>query len=122
MRLLSRRDELMVARHEMPGHWSDPVRPVGNGMIGNASRDPSSPIKERAVQNVHTVPYGTVSWMLRFQAFHAWLPSFRPFGTIVRTGQMPSNIPIFQHSITRCDGIRARGRARARIRRTFSTP
>ena len=28
----------------------------------------------------HTVPYGTDSLMARFQAFHAWLPSFVPTG------------------------------------------
>jgi hypothetical protein len=29
----------------------------------------------------HTVPYGTGFSMPRFQAFHAWLPSFSPYGT-----------------------------------------
>jgi hypothetical protein len=29
----------------------------------------------------HTVPYGTGLWYPHFQAFHARLPSFSPFGT-----------------------------------------
>jgi hypothetical protein len=35
--LLSRRDVMMVARHEMPGKRADMFRPVGNGVIRSAT-------------------------------------------------------------------------------------
>ena len=70
----------MVARHEMPGNAS--------------SREPSLRVRydplatafdclrrnKRGAEN-HTVPYGTVPVLPVFQAFYAWLPSFRPSGT-----------------------------------------
>jgi hypothetical protein len=81
MRLLSRRDEMMVARHEMPAKRADMIRPVGNGMIRRFRPHPSHKTIERPVQPNHTVPYGTGFPVARFQAFHAWLPSFGPSGT-----------------------------------------
>jgi hypothetical protein len=81
MRLLSRRDEMMVARYEMPGKQAGTIRPVGNGMIRRFGPHPSPKTKERPAQVDHTVPYGTGLSTARFQAFHAWLPSFGPSGT-----------------------------------------
>jgi hypothetical protein len=75
----------MVARHEMPGKQAETVRPVGNGVIPGARPYPSSKTLERPLQPDHTVPYGTGFSVPRFQAFHAWLPSFRPSGTRVRS-------------------------------------
>jgi hypothetical protein len=73
---------MMVARHVMPGKRVGMIRPVGNGMIRGARSRPSCNTIERPRQPDHTVPYGTGSSMPRFQAFHAWLPSFRPYGTL----------------------------------------
>jgi hypothetical protein len=33
---LSRRDEMRVARHEMPGKWANMIRPVRNGVVRGA--------------------------------------------------------------------------------------
>ncbi len=71
----SRRDEMMVARHKMPGKSPDMIRPAGNGMIRGAS-----PIAPR-YQLIIPYPNGTGFLMPRFQAFHAWLPSRSPSGT-----------------------------------------
>jgi len=73
---------MMVARHVMPGKRTGMIRPVGNGMIRGAWPCLSRKTVERPWQRDHTVPYGTGSSMPRFQAFHAWLRSFRPYGTI----------------------------------------
>jgi hypothetical protein len=81
MRLLSRRDQMMVARYEMPGKRADMIRPVGNGVIRDGASWPSHKTIERPAQVDHTVPYGTGLSMACFQAFHAWLPSFGPSGT-----------------------------------------
>jgi hypothetical protein len=90
---------MMVAWHETPGNWLDAVRPIRNGLICGAWRYPSSAIKERPVQTVHTVPYGTVSSMPGFQAFHAGLPSFYPSGIRVspfrRVGVSPDRLFAF---------------------------
>ena len=79
---MSRRDGTKVARHKMPGKDADMIRLRRGGcdrrrqvlFTTQDNRTPSS--------THHTVPYGTGSVMPRFQAFHAWLPSFRPSGTI----------------------------------------
>jgi hypothetical protein len=73
---------MMVARHEMPGKRPGMIRPVGNGMIRGARSCLSCKTLERPWQPDHTVPYGTGSSVRRFQAFHAWLPSSGPYGTI----------------------------------------
>jgi hypothetical protein len=73
---------MKVARHVTPGIGIGMIRPVGNGMIRVARSRPSGKTIERPRQHDHTVPYGTGFSMPRFQAFHAWLPSFHPYGTI----------------------------------------
>ena len=70
----------VIARHEMPRKTATMIRPVGNGVISGARFRLSSENRASSPTD-HTVPYGTGSWMPRFQAFHAWLPSFRPSGT-----------------------------------------
>ena len=72
---------MMVARHEMPGKQADTIRPVGNGVIRGGASCSSRKTIERPVQPDRTVPSGTGFSMARFQAFHAWLPSFGPYGT-----------------------------------------
>jgi hypothetical protein len=72
---------MMVARHGMPGKCYPAARPVGYGMIG---------WREAAI-----VSYGgqtQIAPSLRngflrdaFQAFHAWLPPFRPSRTKIRS-------------------------------------
>jgi hypothetical protein len=129
----------MVARHEMPGKQAETVRPVGNGVIRGARPYPSSKTLERPFQPDHTVPFlrrhpgyggqaGTGFSVPRFQAFHAWLPSCGPYGTVhlhlyrepivrLRGALLQySNNPLLSYSITPLDRIRARGRARARAR------
>jgi hypothetical protein len=107
MSLLSRRDKRMVARHEMPGKRVDMIRPVGNGVILGRAGCSSRTIIERPAQPDHTVPYGTGLSTTCSQAFHAWLPSFGPSGTI-RLGPYRDatvrlqnfNTPTFQYSNT----------------------
>jgi hypothetical protein len=72
---------MMVARYEMPGKQAGTIRPVGNGMIRRFRPFPSPKTIEHPVQPSHTVPSGTGFSVSRFQAFHAWLPSFGPSGT-----------------------------------------
>jgi hypothetical protein len=81
MRLSSRRYQMMVARYEMPGRQAGTIRPGGNGLIRRFRSHPSPKTMERPVQPNHTVPSGTGFPVPRFQAFHAWLPSFGPSGT-----------------------------------------
>jgi hypothetical protein len=71
---------MMVARHEMPGKSTDTIRPVGNGVI-RGTGVVHRPRPYEALATYHTVPYGTGLIVPRFQAFHAWLPSSRPYGT-----------------------------------------
>ena len=84
---------MIVARHEMPGKRADVTRPVlsatarmateeGNGVMYG----PQSCSQYETAQTHHpdhTVLYGTDPRWRLFQAFHAWLPSFRPYGTEV---------------------------------------
>jgi hypothetical protein len=73
---------MMVARHEMPGKHADMIRPVGDGLICGGESCPSRKTIEGPVKPDHTVPYGTRFLIPRFQAFHAWLPSSSPYGTM----------------------------------------
>jgi hypothetical protein len=93
---LSRRDRMMVARHEMPGIGRKTIRAVGHGLMelrrpplndGFMGVQRRSNAKWQSAVRVtpHTVPYGTDVSGGRFQAFHAWLPSFSPFGTKTKT-------------------------------------
>jgi hypothetical protein len=80
--LLSRRDRMMVARHEMPGEWNAEARPGGYGMM----TWPGCPITQHDGQQgparITPFPTGRVVSAI-YQAFHASLPSFRPSGTQV---------------------------------------
>jgi adenosylcobinamide-phosphate synthase len=71
----------MVAWHEVPGKTTTMIRPVGNGAISGAKLRPASKTIRMPLEIDHTVPYGTGSRMPCFQAFHGWLPSFRPSRT-----------------------------------------
>ena len=73
----------MVAWHEVPGKTTTVIRPGGNGVISGAKFRLPSKTNRALLPIDHTVPYGTVSSMPRFQAFHAWLPSYSPSGTPV---------------------------------------
>jgi hypothetical protein len=72
---------MKVARHGMPGMCHPEPRPVGYGMIGGEKGLLTWMVEKRGATD-HTVPYGTDHVCL-CQAFHAWLPSFRPSGTKV---------------------------------------
>jgi hypothetical protein len=104
MRLSSRRDQMMVAWHEMPGKQAGRVRPVGNGMIRRFRPYPSPKTIERPIQPNHTVLSGTGFPVSPYQAFYAWLPSFGPSGTsqLGHDGYLAerkvSNTPILRHS------------------------
>ena len=52
---LSRRDQMMVARHEMPGKSTDTIRPVGNGVI-RGTGVMHRPRPYEALATYHTVP------------------------------------------------------------------
>ena len=73
---------MMVARHEMPGKSPETIRPVGNGMIDRRARRFVLNGGRSLARHDHTVPSGTGFSTPLFQAFHAWLPSHRPCGTI----------------------------------------
>ena len=79
---LSRRDQMMVARHGMHGTCPPETRPVGYGMIGwreGAIVADSGPSVAPQI-----TPFSTGRIMpTHYQAFHAWLPSFHPSGTKV---------------------------------------
>jgi hypothetical protein len=75
----------------VPGKTTTMIRPGGNGVIGGAEFRLSSKTNHALLPIDHTVPYGTASSMSRSQAFHAWLPSYSPFGT--------KAFPIFAHTI-----------------------
>ena len=80
---LSRRDYLMVARHEMPGNAASRTRPVGHGMIGLRGHVLwSCPVNKAAGHGSHR-SLRDGSLLAAFQAFHAWLPSLRPSGTVL---------------------------------------
>jgi adenosylcobinamide-phosphate synthase len=72
----------MVAWHEVPGKTTTMIRPGGNGLINGIRVRPPANTNSAPLPINHTVPYGTGSLMLRSQAFHAWLPSYSPSGTI----------------------------------------
>jgi len=71
----------MVAWHAVPGKTTTVIHPVGNGVINGTKVRRQAKRNDTPLPPDHTVPYGTGSSMPRFQAFHAWLPSYRPFGT-----------------------------------------
>ena len=71
----------VVAWHEVPGKTTTMIRPVGYGMISGTELCPSSKANGTPSSIDHTVSYGTGSSMPGFQAFHAWLPSYGPYGT-----------------------------------------
>ena len=59
--LLSRRDYMMVARHEMPGRRDKKTRPVGYGMICAARFARSMDSVDRGRRANQIVPYGTTT-------------------------------------------------------------
>jgi hypothetical protein len=72
---------MMVARHKMPGaaRSRSPSRRVRYDWLARTSDCLERWTRRGAT--VHTVPYGTDHVCTVSQAFHAWLPSFRPSGT-----------------------------------------
>ncbi len=70
----------MVARHEMPGMCHPEARPVGYGMIGWREEAIVSDSGPSVAPQITPFPTGRIMFGL-YQAFHAWLPSFRPSGT-----------------------------------------
>ena len=82
---------MIVAGHEMPGKRGKVTRPVLSAIARMATEEvngvmcgPKSCSRYKTAQTPrpeHTVPYGTDSRWRLSQAFHAWLPSFRPSGT-----------------------------------------
>src|SRR5258707_7835938 len=87
------------SRHEMPGKSTEMIRPVGNGMIDRRGRRFVLNGGRSVARHDHTVPFlrrhpgyggqdGTGFSTPLFQAFHAWLPSCRPSGTIY----LPPNV------------------------------
>ncbi len=74
---------MMVARHEMPGKRGNMIRPVGNGVIRSATSVRGQRQNKYPYQPIIPFPTGRLL-TLGFQAFHAWLPSFRPSGTRLR--------------------------------------
>jgi hypothetical protein len=80
---LSRRDHVMVARHEMPGNAASRTRPVGYGMIGLRGHVLWSCMMDRSTRQGSIRRGGDGSCLAAFQAFHAWLPSIRPSGTVL---------------------------------------
>ena len=73
---------MMVAWHEMPGVGHPEARPVGYGM--NGWRDGAIVFTggQSAARQITPFPTGRIMSTL-YQAFHAWLPSLRPYGTEV---------------------------------------
>jgi hypothetical protein len=82
---------MKVARHEMPGKSADMFRPVlsaiarmateeGNGMTIDAGCGSTSQPKRCRRQSIKPYPTGRGLPVLRFQAFHTWLPSRVPTG------------------------------------------
>jgi hypothetical protein len=80
----------MVARHEMPGMCHPKARPVlsaiarmateeGDGMIGWREGAMSRVVDKTRRHRSHRSTGRIVPAL--YQAFHAWLPSFRPSGT-----------------------------------------
>jgi len=51
----------MVARHEMPGEYTDMVRPVGNGVIRDTQTLSTFQDNRTPSPTNHTVPCGTIS-------------------------------------------------------------
>jgi hypothetical protein len=67
------------------------IRPVGHGVIGFPIGFFARGAANERRDAVHTVPYGTGPLSDIFQAFHAWLPSFNPFG--ITSGRLSSQHP-----------------------------
>jgi hypothetical protein len=72
----------MVARYGMPGMCDPEARPVGYGMIGWREGAIVSDGRQSVAIQITPFPTGRIGSALS-QAFHAWLPSFRPSGTKV---------------------------------------
>ena len=94
----------MVARHEMPGKSTEMIRPVGNGMIDRRGRRFVLNGGRSVARHDHTVPFlrrhpgyggqdGTGLSTPLFQAFHTWLPSYRPSGTMYLRPNVESHVP-----------------------------
>ena len=81
-RPLSRRDEMMVARYEMPGNTSskDPSRRVRYDRVGRGVLLSCTMSNSRRHGSYRSLRDG--SYPRPYQAFHAWLPSFGPSGTV----------------------------------------
>jgi hypothetical protein len=71
---------MMVARHEMPGTCPPEARPVGHGMIGWREEAIVSDSGPSVAPQITPFPTGRIM-STHYQAFHAWLPSFRSSGT-----------------------------------------
>src|ERR1700757_305072 len=79
---MSRRDQMMVARHEMPGNAA-PENPSRRARYDWVARGVLLSCAMDAVGNGGS--YRSLrdgSYPRAYQAFHAWLPSFHPSGTI----------------------------------------
>jgi hypothetical protein len=85
------------------------IRPLGYGMGGVASPRGTFHVvggESRPVRINQTVPYGTGRFGRFFQAFHARLPSNRPYGTTCNNStaspscrrQVPSPTNLFEQS------------------------
>jgi hypothetical protein len=81
MRLLSRRDQMMVAWHEMPGNTpsKDPSRRVRYDWFERGVLLSCAISNSRRYGSHRSLRDG--SCLRAYQAFHAWLPSFGPSGT-----------------------------------------
>ena len=83
----------MVARHEMPGKSAEMIRPGGNGMIDRRGRRSALNGGRSVARHDHTVPYGAGFSTPLFQAFHTWLPSYRPAGTRYSRPNFEPHVP-----------------------------
>jgi hypothetical protein len=81
MRLLSRRDHMMVARYEMPGNTpsKDPSRRVRYDWFERGVLLSCAMSNSRRHGSYRSLRDG--SYLRAYQAFHARLPSFGPSGT-----------------------------------------
>jgi len=74
---LSRRDYMIVARHEMPGKDANKIRMIDGPRVYPPSKTTLTPVNgsHRTLRDGFPI--------LRFQAFHARLLSYSPYGTNV---------------------------------------
>ena len=136
---LSRRDEMKVARHEMPGKWVEMIRPVGNGVIRDAGL--CSPCKTMRCPRRLIIPYPSSVAILamadktgRASKWHVprhFMPGYLhvvPTGQIHRGPYVGAHVqsedgirlkhitPTLRYSNTPRPRIRAGARGRARAR------